>query len=138
MPIYLQAVLGACISFCVGIITNARVKISFYGAIFGGICYFIYALCDFKLIGYFLGTLSLAFLSEAATKFLKTPSTVFLIIGIYPLVPGGGIYRTITLLIQSDYIKALETGAKTFSEIILMTTAIAIVSTVSKNIIKHH
>jgi len=127
MPTYLYVAFSIGIAFCMGIVLNARVKIAVYAAIFGGICYYIYAICNFKPLGYFLGAFVLAILAEIAARAQKTPATAFLVIGIAPLVPGAGIYKTMMLLIQSEYIKALEAGTETFSEIILMTTAIAIV-----------
>lgn len=50
----------------------------------------------------FAATVAVALLSEIFARTLKAPATVFLIIGIVPLVPGGGLYYTMDALIDGD------------------------------------
>ena len=50
----------------------------------------------------FVATLAVAVLSEIFARAFKSPATVFLIIGIVPLVPGGGLYRTMSALIDGN------------------------------------
>ena len=49
-----------------------------------------------------LATVVTATLAEIFARVLKTPATVFLIIGIIPLVPGGGLYYTMESLVNGD------------------------------------
>jgi len=128
MNIFYYALVSMCVSFCIGIMLNAKIKIAVLGAVLGGACYSIFMLCGSYKLGYFTGTLVLAILSELMAKKIKTPTTLFLIIGIYPLVPGSGIFKTIMLIIEADYSQALKMGGDTFVYISLMTTAMAIVS----------
>ena len=49
-----------------------------------------------------LATIAAAALSEIFARLYKTPATVFLIIGIIPLVPGGGIYYAMEHAINGE------------------------------------
>ena len=47
----------------------------------------------------FFSSFCIALLSQIFARMLRCPVTVFLIPGIYPSVPGAGIYRTVYYLI---------------------------------------
>lgn len=65
--------------------------------------------------GYFLATLAVAILSEICARFFKAPATIFLIVGIIPLVPGGGIYYTMYYLINKNMDMFWNQGMKTIA-----------------------
>ena len=48
-------------------------------------------------------TLILSLLSELAARFFKQPATVFVIPGIFPIVPGLGMYNGMAQLIENNY-----------------------------------
>ena len=50
----------------------------------------------------FCSSFCIAFFSQIFARKLKCPVTVFLIPGIYPSVPGAGIYRTVYYVIMSE------------------------------------
>ncbi len=52
--------------------------------------------------GVFASALVISLLSQIFARMLKCPVTVFLIPGIYPLVPGAGIYRTVYYMIMGE------------------------------------
>lgn len=60
-----------------------------------------------------LATIAVALLSEIFARIFKTPATVFLLIGIIPLVPGGGIYYTLEALIGGDMSLFVRKGLET-------------------------
>jgi uncharacterized membrane protein YjjB (DUF3815 family) len=60
-----------------------------------------------------LATIAVALLSEGFARVFKTPATVFLLIGIIPLVPGGGIYYTLEALIGGDMELFVQKGLET-------------------------
>ena len=66
------------------------------------------------------GTLSFAIL-------LKTPVTVFLLTGIFPLVPGAGIYYTAYYFIQGENALSLANGISTFKVAVALAVGIALV-----------
>ena len=50
----------------------------------------------------FLGACVVALLSDMSSKILKEASTIFIIPGIMPLVPGAGMYRMMLELIHNN------------------------------------
>lgn len=62
---------------------------------------------------YFLATLVVATLSEILARVFKAPATIFLIVGIIPLVPGGGLYDTMDELLNGNTEQFLRTGMRT-------------------------
>lgn len=121
---------AGCISFCVGLMLKARVRVALWGAVVGGLCYLTFSSIPYEKPAYFISALILALLSEIMAKIAKTPSTLFLIMGIYVLVPGAGIYKTFFNIVSGNYDIALNTGATTFVNLSLIAAAIALVSAV--------
>ena len=58
---------------------------------------------------------------------LKTPVTVFLLTGIFPLVPGAGIYYTAYYFIQGENALSLANGISTFKVAVSLAVGIALV-----------
>lgn len=52
--------------------------------------------------GVILSSIMISLLSQIFARLRKCPVTVFLIPGIYPLVPGAGIYRTAYSIIMGE------------------------------------
>ncbi|MBU3804716.1 MAG: threonine/serine exporter family protein [Candidatus Cellulosilyticum pullistercoris] len=76
----------------------------------------------------FLATLVVTTLSYLLAKKRKTPITVFLIAGIIPLVPGLGLYRMMSALLDENYSLALDYATLTFEIAGVIAGAIVIVS----------
>ena len=73
-------------------------------------------------ISLFLATLSLTFYAELFAKIKKTPTTIFLVAGIIPLIPGGSLYHTMSYAVVGNWKLFVSTGKST----ILMACVIAI------------
>ena len=58
---------------------------------------------------------------------LRTPVTVFLLTGIFPLVPGAGIYYSAYYFIQGNNALALANGISTFKIAVALAVGIALV-----------
>lgn len=58
----------------------------------------------------FFATVVVILLSRFAAVWESCPSTVFIITGIFPLVPGGGIYWTSYYLVTNQLREALNSG----------------------------
>ena len=58
---------------------------------------------------------------------LKMPVTVFLLSGIFPLVPGAGIYYTAYYFIQGENALSLANGISTFKVAVTLAVGIALV-----------
>ena len=62
---------------------------------------------------YLAATVVVSVLSELMARVMKAPATIFLIVGIIPLVPGGGIYYTMYALLNGDMQLFAQKGAET-------------------------
>ena len=65
---------------------------------------------------------------------LKSPTTTFLMTALVPLIPGGGLYYTMTNAISGDVIGFIERGLKTISLAVALALGVIVV-TVMMNII---
>lgn len=88
-----------------------------YTGLTGGCGWLVYLLAQAMGSGIvsasFLATLSLAWLARVFSFARRTPVTVFLICGIFPLVPGAGIYYTGYNFFMGRDALALEKGLET-------------------------
>ena len=93
----------ACLGFCIMYNIHER-KVRFAACAGGALMWVIYLLIEpyGALYGVFFSSLAVALYSETMARVLKKPATVFLIVGILPLVPGGGIYHTMYYCIQGN------------------------------------
>ncbi len=64
-------------------------------------------------LGNALGALALTLFSRSFAVLRKKPVTVYLITGIFPLVPGAGIYYTSYYLIMNDMVNFSQYGLTT-------------------------
>lgn len=74
-----------------------------------------------------LAVIPLTLLARICAIGLKTPVTIFLLSGIFPLVPGAGIYYTAYYFIQGDNALALSNGISTFKIAVALAVGIALV-----------
>ena len=73
----------------------------------------VYSLGQSIVIACFAATLVLTLVSRFFAVYRKMPITIFLISGIFPLVPGAGIYYTAYYMIINDNVLAFEKGMET-------------------------
>jgi len=120
-------------SFCGGIIFNVRGYKLFYTGLSGVSGWMIYTwLLDFtghQVISIFAGAIAVGIYSESAARLLKSPSTIFSIPGIFPIVPGIAAYEMIQSLAKDElYTAAVKlvgtlAGAGSIAFGILLVTA---------------
>ncbi|SHJ61757.1 threonine/serine exporter family protein [Pseudobutyrivibrio xylanivorans] len=88
-----------------------------YCGISGAIGWIFYSIISNTLsaptLGNVVGSLALTFFSRALASKRKNPVTVYLISGIFPLVPGAGIYYTSFYLIMNDMNNFSQSGLST-------------------------
>ena len=77
-----------------------------------------------------LSVIPLTILTRVFAITQKTPVTVFLLTGIFPLVPGAGIYYTMSLGLGGDVQAAVHKGLETAGVAGSIAVAILLVSTV--------
>ncbi len=74
-----------------------------------------------------LAVIPLTLLARIFAVVLRTPVTVFLLSGIFPLVPGAGIYYTAYYFIQGENARSLANGISTFKVAVALAVGIALV-----------
>lgn len=100
-------------------------------AITGGVGWLVYIVA--MHIGFgtvtasFFATVALAWLSRIFSVAHKAPATVYLICGIFPLVPGAGIYYTGYYFFMSNNSLGLSKGLETIKIAIAIALGIGIV-----------
>lgn len=80
----------------------------------------------------FASSMVIASLSEVAARLHHSPASIFASIAIIPLVPGGGLYRTMFYMVQNDFDQAVVTGVETVLVAGCIALAIAIVTAFTK------
>ena len=90
-----------------------------------------------------LATMLAAIFCEIVARVMKVPVTVFMIIAILPLVPGGGIYYTMQACIRSDYALFVTKGIETIGiagaiavGMLLISSVFRIATTVTRQLYK--
>lgn len=130
----IQFIIGliACVGFC--ILVNVPKKAIIPAAATGGIAWFVYqtamTMGYTKAVAAFAATCIVAILSDILSRKLKEAATVFVIPGILPLVPGSGMYYTMSAIIESDFATAGSIGTETFFTAGAIALAILIVGSI--------
>lgn len=113
------------------VLVNAPRREFVCAGITGGIGWLAYCLClrgGLSAVGAsFLAALALAFVSRAFSVARQCPATVFLISGIFALVPGAGVYYMAYYFIQGDNQTAFATGFGALQVAIALAVGIVLV-----------
>ena len=100
----------------------------------GALGWITYIICDYfklpNILSYFISALVIAILSIILSKLLKAVSTIFLIPGILPIVPGIALYKMIYFLINNN----LKESGKQLMQVIWITGGIALAIFITESI----
>ena len=118
-----------------GIIFNIKGKNLFFSSLCLG--WFVYLFSSSFMstnesFNYFLAAIFIALFSEISARVLKAPVLVFLVCGIIPLVPGGGMFYTMLETLKGNIDKALSLGCNTLMLAGSIATGIVLVSSFTK------
>lgn len=126
----------ACIGFAFVFRVHHHFRFAIVGSLGGMLGWIVY------LISYhyshhdpfsnFIAMSCVAFYSEILARYLKAPSTIFIIIGCFPLVPGKGIYQTMLYLIQGNTALFVSSLLNTIAIAFSIALSILFVSTIFK------
>jgi len=67
------------------------------------------------ILSTFIGSLVVGIFSETMARILKSPSTIFSISAIFPLVPGIGAYNTAKFIVDNKLSLAASSGIEVIS-----------------------
>lgn len=82
----------------------------------------------------FIAAVVISLLSEVMAKILKTPSTVFYIPSLYPIVPGISAYYTVMYIIDDKISEAVYKGLETIGSAGAIAFGILLISTIFRYI----
>lgn len=124
---------GGCAAFCF-IFEMRRWRFIFTAAGIGMVAQVTYLLLSglTTVPRLLLATVVTASLAEVFARVLKTPATVFLIVGIIPLVPGGGLYYTMESLVNGDMQLFTRYGMETVASAGAIAVGSSLVSAVTR------
>ena len=104
-----------CFGFC--FILNVRGRLMLLATLGGALGWGVFLLCaplfPTDILRYLLGTVVVAAYGEIMARVCKVPATSFLLVGLLPFVPGGGIYHTMEYCINGDIDRFIATGIHT-------------------------
>lgn len=87
----------------------SRYQLVFCGIV-GAIGWFVYLLLfsvsKEMIFSSFIAAVVVSILSHTLAKVRKNPVTIYQIGGIFPLVPGAGMYKTLYFIVSEDYTQA--------------------------------
>lgn len=108
IPVYLAFLLAFMATVSFGILFHAPKKTLLSLGFIGAVGWVVFVLLRQEM-GYtsfyanFIAALTIAILSEISARLFKQPTTVYLIPGIIPLVPGLGMYKGMNQIITNHY-----------------------------------
>lgn len=82
----------------------------------------------------FFATVAVIFLSRLFAVMERCPATLFLIPGIFPLVPGAGVYWTSYHIVTNDLAMASETGFAALKAAVAIVLGIIFVFEIPQNV----
>ena len=80
----------------------------------------------------FLGTVLVVLMSRMLAVWMKCPITVFLVPGIFPLIPGAGVYYTVYNLVQGSLREAAVRGIEALKIAFAIVLGIVFIVTIPK------
>jgi len=80
----------------------------------------------------FAASVAVGLWSEAVALLRRRPATVYMIAGVIPLVPGGGMYYTMLASNEGNSWKAVELGLQTFSAAFAIAIGMAVASAAAR------
>ena len=118
-------------TLCFAVLFACPRKSLFFCGLVGAVGWFVYELAVLygadAAAASLIAVIPLSLAARICAVLLKTPVTVFLLTGIFPLVPGAGIYYTAYYFIQNENTLALAKGISTFKIAVALAIGISLV-----------
>lgn len=114
---FVQFIVGMLASLSFAVLFSAPKKQLIFCGLTGAIGWVVYLLClnlgTSVSIANMTATFALTLISRSIASLRKTPVTVYLVIGIFPLVPGAGIYYTSYHFMMNEMIPFSQAASDT-------------------------
>ena len=134
--ILLAAIWSAGASACFAVCLNSFHRDILLCALLGAIGWVFYLAIFGKtgsfFAGYFLGAFAVAVFAEILASLQKKPATIFILPGILPLVPGGGMFNTMEAALTGNLDLAGTLGYQTLGAAGAIALGIALASSAAR------
>jgi uncharacterized membrane protein YjjB (DUF3815 family) len=129
MMFLFMILMGFCASFGFGLLFNVPKETLFLGGISGALGQLgLLITAGSPVFDVFLGGVLVAASGEVFAAWQKRPATVYIIVGIIPLVPGRLIYQTMLHFIHSELTQGMTAGIGTLLSAGAISAGIALAS----------
>ena len=120
-----------CIGFCIlfNIHDLGVIICSFGGTLVWAVYLLAEGLTGSAILGYFFGAVFASVYSEVMARIRKFPAITYLVIAIFPLIPGAGVYYTMNHAVRGDMDLFASQGMYTAAIAGIMAIGILLVST---------
>lgn len=123
------SVFTGCLGFCMLFHLQTR---HYLRASVGGVCtYLTYLICSNWMENVFLpvffASAAAALYAELLARLQRAPATLYLIIAVVPLVPGGTLFYTMSAWVREDWQKVHDYGMETGMFALAIATGMSLV-----------
>jgi uncharacterized membrane protein YjjB (DUF3815 family) len=129
-------------SYCPAILFNIERKNLVWAGLCGAAGWTAYKsillLTESEIFAVFIAAIVISLISEVMAKLLRTPSTVFYIPSLFPIVPGISAYNTVLYIIDKKIIEATYKGLETLGSAGAIAFGILLISTIFRYINTHN
>ncbi len=130
----LQTLMGAFGSLGFAVLFRVRGKLLIFAFLGGLLSWGTYCIAgnfvSHEALQYLVATTALTLYSEIFARILRCPSTILLVTGWIPLIPGGALYYSISSLVQGNMVEFVDRILHTFLLMIAMSAGMLLAMTV--------
>jgi len=140
-PYWIQCLAATfgCIGFC--LIFNIHGKGTVFCALGGGLSWAVYCITFHfshnEFISYFCATIFATLYAESMARIRKYPAISYLLISIFPMIPGAGIYYTSSYITQGQMRLAADKGGQAIATAGAIAVGILMVSSLVRAFTLH-
>lgn len=125
------------VAYSFGVLFNIKGKHLTIAGFGGAIGWLVYKLGLLFGIGdslsLFIAALCFSIYCEVSARIFKTPTTLFSVCSLIPLVPGYGVYNTMYELLKGNYVKGMDYAISTLSSAFALALGVIFISTIFRN-----
>jgi uncharacterized membrane protein YjjB (DUF3815 family) len=129
---FVQLVTAFAGTFAFGVLFNLRGNKLIFTGIGGLFSWFLFLVLGFAIeseaVRYFIVSAVISVYAEVLARALKTPTTPFCIVSLFPLIPGGALYRTMTNALSHDWELFLDNAVYTLELAAALSVGIMLVA----------
>jgi uncharacterized membrane protein YjjB (DUF3815 family) len=128
----IQVVVGALAALGFSVLFNVRGRKIVLAALGGVAGWLVYLLVrrfgGSPVLATFVASVGIGLYAELVARLAGCPATVFIVSAIIPLIPGGGIYATMTHALHGEIPQTVSAGLETLYLAGAIATGVALVS----------